>query len=125
MRRRDFIAGIGGAAAWPLTARAQQPALPVVGVVSPGSPPSPPPYNLSNSRFANAAGPAAFFKGLSETGYHEGQNVTVEWHLGEAYERLPSLMADLETPIGWPQLIVCNRLVLPDFGVCQQRREFR
>ena len=85
MRRRDFVKGIfGSAAAWPLAARAQQPALPVVGFIRDGS--------------ADAAAPfvAAFRKGLSETGYLEGQNVSVEYHWLEGQlNRLPALMADL------------------------------
>jgi putative tryptophan/tyrosine transport system substrate-binding protein len=84
MRRREFIAGFGSAAAWPLGARAQQPAMPVVGFIDGGS------------ADASAGYVAAFRKGLGETGYVEGQNVTVEYHWLEGqYDRLPALMADL------------------------------
>jgi putative ABC transport system substrate-binding protein len=87
MRRRDFITLLGStvaAVAWPLTARAQQPALPMVAFIREGS-------ADASARFA-----AAFRKGLNETGYVEGQNVTVGYHWLEGqYDRLPALMADL------------------------------
>src|SRR5215469_13750907 len=85
MRRREFITLIGSVAtAWPLPARAQQAALPVVGVVSGQSP---------HSEERNAT---AFYKSLSEAGYIDGQNVTVEYHWVEGhYDRLPAVMADL------------------------------
>jgi putative ABC transport system substrate-binding protein len=82
--RRKFLATLGGAAAWPLAARAQQQAVPVVGFVS------------ARSAEASVRSNAAFRKGLSETGYVEGQNVAVEYHWLEGqFSRLPSLMAEL------------------------------
>ena len=84
MRRRVFIKAIGSAVAWSFAAQAQQPALPVVAFVRDGSP-------EANARYV-----AAFRKGLSESGFVEGQNVTVEYHWLEAqYDRLPTLLADL------------------------------
>jgi putative ABC transport system substrate-binding protein len=84
MRRRTFIAGLGSAAAWPIAARAQQPGLPVIGFVNAGS------------ADASADEMAAFRNGLGETGYVEGQNVTVDYHWLEGQnDRLPALMADL------------------------------
>jgi putative ABC transport system substrate-binding protein len=82
---RKFVAALGGAAAaWPLVARAQQPAMPVIGLINAGSP-------EVFSRYV-----AAFHKGLNETGYVEGQNVTVEDHwLESQFDRLPALLADL------------------------------
>jgi len=85
MRRREFITLLGGTAiAWPDIARAQQPALPVVGFLNPGTPE------------AAARNVAAFRKGLNETGMVEGQSVTVDYHWLEGqYDRLPALLADL------------------------------
>jgi putative ABC transport system substrate-binding protein len=85
VKRRTFIAGLGIAAAWPVVARAQQPAMPVIGFVHAGS-----------VADASADRVRAFRKGLSESGYVEGQNVKVEYHWLEGqYDRLPAVIADL------------------------------
>src|ERR1700693_1098053 len=85
MRRREFIAGLGSAAAWPLRARAQRAAMPVIGYLGAQS---------ANNDYKNTTVP--FLQGLKETGYVEGQNVAVEYrYAANQVDRLPALAADL------------------------------
>jgi putative ABC transport system substrate-binding protein len=85
MIRREFIAGIGSAAAWSVVARAQQSVVPVIGVLSAQS---------AEADYKDVAIP--FLQGLKETGYIEGQNVAVEHRYAEnQLDRLPALAADL------------------------------
>ena len=86
MRRREFIAGLGGAVAWPVVARAQQSGMPVIGFLSPQS--ADVDYKIIIT--------VSFFQGLKETGYVEGRNMAVEYRYAEnQMDRLPALAADL------------------------------
>jgi putative tryptophan/tyrosine transport system substrate-binding protein len=81
VRRREFIAGLGGAAAWPVVAQAQQPAMPVIGYLGLGS--------------RQDADLTLFRQGLSDAGYREGQNVAIEYRWADGvYERMPDFAAE-------------------------------
>jgi putative ABC transport system substrate-binding protein len=85
IRRREFIAGLGSAAAWPVVARAQQAAVPVIGLLS-----------FQSAEVDSKVITVTFFQGLRETGYVEGQNVAVEYRYAQnQFDRLPALAADL------------------------------
>jgi putative ABC transport system substrate-binding protein len=110
MRRRQFIAGLGGAAAWPLAARAQQTALaqqgavPMVGYLSPGA---------RNDSFATNYIPL-IRSGLAERGYVEGRNVVIEYRFAEGqYERLPALATELVRLKAMVLIVITSTVALP------------
>src|SRR5215831_11094219 len=85
IKRREFIAGLGSAVAWPVVARAQQAVMPVIGYLA---------AQFANDEYKNFTVP--FLQGLKEAGYIEGRNVAIEYHWAEnQYDRLPALAADL------------------------------
>ena len=104
IRRREFIAGLGSAAVWPVVARAQQPEMPVIGFLAPS------PLNF----YKTVTVP--FLQGLKEAGFVEGQNVAIEYHYAELQiDRLPALAADLVrrrvaviVPIGGPAMLAAK-----------------
>src|SRR6516165_5187652 len=95
MRRREFITLLGGAAAWPLAARAQRPTMPVIGYLS------------GRTADSDASMLVSFRRGLGDVGYAEGRNVAIEYRFADGrYDRLSAQLADLtQHKVG---LIVCT-----------------
>jgi len=112
MRRREFIAGFGGAAVWPVVARAQQPSQKArIGALLPGTPAA---YSPRTN---------ALLKGLRDLGYEEGKTVTIEWKWwSDQAERLPELAAELVTLDVQPIVTAGTTLRLPrpdDLGLAR------
>ena len=102
IRRREFIAGLGSAAAWPAVARAQQPGMPVIGYLGIGNPLS----AADNVPLSAADNVAAFREGLSQAGYIEGRNLAIEFHFTQAFPEGIRIMREFATDLVRRQVAV-------------------